>query len=46
LGVCLGCVCKVRLEGEDQDQIDDPLFEYQRVCTEGPVFVGQQIIWD
>ena len=46
LGVCLGCVCKVRLEGGGQDQSGDLLFEYQRVCTEGPVFLGQQIIWD
>ena len=30
LGVCLGCVCPVRI-GENQ-------IEYQRVCTEGPVF--------
>ena len=46
LGVCLGCVCKVRMEGEDQDQSGDPMFEYQRVCIEGPVFLSQQIIWD
>lgn len=37
LGVCLGCVCKVHMpEGG---------FEYQRVCTEGPVFNAEDIIW-
>ncbi|MYE88289.1 hypothetical protein F4X33_04755 [Candidatus Poribacteria bacterium] len=37
LGVCLGCVCKVRMP--------DDGFEYQRVCTEGPVFNAEEIIW-
>lgn len=37
LGVCLGCVCKVDT-GEGG-------FEYQRVCTEGPVFDAADIIW-
>ena len=37
LGVCLGCVCKV--------QMPDGGFEYQRVCTEGPVFNAKDIIW-
>lgn len=37
LGVCLGCVCKV--------QVPEGGFEYQRVCTEGPVFNAGNIIW-
>ena len=37
LGVCLGCVCKVQMPGGG--------FEYQRVCTEGPVFNAEEIIW-
>ena len=37
LGVCLGCVCKVQMPGGG--------FEYQRVCTEGPVFNAEDIIW-
>ena len=37
LGVCLGCVCKVKMP--------DGGFEYQRVCTEGPVFNAEHIIW-
>jgi len=37
MGVCLGCVCKVRTP--------DGGFEYQRVCTEGPVFDTKDIVW-
>ena len=38
MGVCLGCVCPVR--------IDKNSIEYQRVCTEGPVFNATDIAWD
>lgn len=38
LGVCLGCVCPVR--------IDSKRIEYQRVCTEGPVFYSTDIAWE
>lgn len=38
LGVCLGCVCPVR--------IDSKRIEYQRVCTEGPVFNSTDIAWE
>lgn len=37
MGVCLGCVCKIRTP--------DGGFEYQRVCTEGPVFDAKDIVW-
>ena len=38
MGVCLGCVCPVRIA---PDRV-----EYQRVCTEGPVFNSTDIAWD
>ena len=38
MGVCLGCVCPVRTDTDS--------FEYQRVCTEGPVFNATDIAWD
>ena len=38
MGVCLGCVCPVR--------IGDGQIEYQRVCTEGPVFNATEIAWE
>ena len=38
MGVCLGCVCPVH--------IGDNRIEYQRVCTEGPVFNAAEIAWE
>ncbi|MYF57264.1 dihydroorotate dehydrogenase electron transfer subunit [Candidatus Poribacteria bacterium] len=38
MGVCLGCVCPVR--------INENLIDYQRVCTEGPVFNATEIAWE
>ncbi len=37
LGVCLGCCIRVVGEGHGA---------YQRVCTEGPVFWADQVVWD
>ncbi len=36
LGVCLGC--SIRVEGEGHGT-------YQRVCTEGPVFWSERVVW-
>ena len=38
MGVCLGCVCPVRTGASS--------VEYQRVCTEGPVFNAVDVAWD
>jgi len=37
LGVCLGC--SIRVEGSGHEA-------YQRVCTEGPVFWAEKIVWE
>lgn len=37
LGACLGCVVKIRNKNSGHS--------YQRVCTEGPVFNGEDIVW-
>ena len=37
LGVCLGCC--IRVEGSGHEA-------YQRVCTEGPVFWAEKVIWE
>jgi dihydroorotate dehydrogenase electron transfer subunit len=37
LGVCLGCC--IRVEGEGHEA-------YQRVCTEGPVFWAERVVWE
>ena len=36
LGACLGCCVRVHSEGHEA---------YQRVCTEGPVFWAEKIVW-
>ena len=37
LGVCLGCCVRVQGTGHEA---------YQRVCTEGPVFWADKVVWD
>jgi len=37
LGVCLGCCIRVRGEGHGA---------YERVCTEGPVFWAEKVVWE
>ena len=37
LGVCLGCSIRVQGSGHEA---------YQRVCTEGPVFWADKVVWD
>jgi len=37
LGVCLGCCIRVQGSGHEA---------YQRVCTEGPVFWADKVVWD
>jgi dihydroorotate dehydrogenase electron transfer subunit len=37
LGVCLGCSIRVQGKGHDA---------YQRVCTEGPVFWSEKVVWE
>jgi dihydroorotate dehydrogenase electron transfer subunit len=37
LGVCLGCCIRVQGTGHEA---------YQRVCTEGPVFWSDKVVWD
>jgi len=37
VGTCLACVIKVKAGGS---------WEYQRTCTEGPVYDSRQILWE
>jgi dihydroorotate dehydrogenase electron transfer subunit len=39
IGVCYGCVVRVI-----QKNAEDPL--YKRVCTDGPIFNGNEVHWD
>jgi len=42
VGVCLGCVCKIKTDKKEKGM---PSFRYQRVCTEGPVFDAEKVIF-
>ena len=38
IGVCLSCVCETKKAGESESG-------YSRVCTEGPIFDANEIVW-
>ena len=49
MGVCLGCVCPVRVEvftPQRGSLPDAHQIAYARVCTEGPVFNASDIVWE
>jgi dihydroorotate dehydrogenase electron transfer subunit len=39
IGVCVGCTCKHKKK-EDKD------FQNKKVCTDGPVFWSEEVLWD
>jgi len=45
IGVCLGCVMKVKAkpEGNGENGTGEGGFEYKRVCKDGPVFYADEI---
>lgn len=38
-GACVGCICKIK-------DSENPGYEHKKVCKEGPVFLGSEVIWD
>lgn len=40
IGVCVGCVCKTK------DEASEDGWAYEKTCTDGPVFMGEEVIWD
>lgn len=40
IGVCVGCVCKQK----EPSEVDG--WSYKKTCTDGPVFMGEDVIWD
>lgn len=38
IGICMGCVVPIKTRGND--------FEYKRVCHDGPVFDGEEVIFE
>ncbi|WP_069998129.1 dihydroorotate dehydrogenase electron transfer subunit [Cellulosilyticum sp. I15G10I2] len=37
-GACVGCVCKIK----EDNQLG---YEHKKVCKDGPVFLGSEVIW-
>lgn len=40
-GACVGCVCKTRETDEGMEKV-----KLKKVCKDGPVFFGNEVIWD
>lgn len=40
IGVCVGCVCK------EKDKDSKQGWSHKKICTDGPVFWGREVIWD
>ena len=36
VGACMSCVCPIKV---------DSTYEYRRVCTDGPVFMANEVMW-
>jgi len=43
IGACLGCVCKIKTKDKKEDKVK---YKYKRVCVDGPVFKGSEVVWD
>ncbi len=43
IGACLGCVCKIKTKDKKECKVK---YEYKRVCADGPVFGGSEVVWD
>jgi len=43
IGACLGCVCKIKTKDKKESKVK---YEYKRVCVDGPIFEGSEVIWD
>jgi len=43
IGACLGCICKIKTRDKKDDKVK---YEYKRVCVDGPIFEGSEVVWD
>ena len=43
IGACLGCVCKIKTNDKKEYKVK---YEYKRVCVDGPVFGGSEVVLD
>lgn len=40
-GACVGCTCKIKVKTDNGIEI-----QQRRVCKHGPVFFGEEVVWD
>jgi dihydroorotate dehydrogenase electron transfer subunit len=45
VGACLACVCKAKVTGSQAGEAAGAQFDYQKVCTDGPVFTASEVIF-
>jgi len=45
IGACLGCVCKIKVKEKNNNQ-NQIKYIYKRVCVDGPIFEGSEVVWD
>ena len=45
IGACLGCVCKIKVKEKNNNQ-NQIRYIYKRVCVDGPIFEGSEVVWD
>jgi len=43
IGACLGCVCKIKTKDKKEYKVK---YEYKRVCVDGPIFEGSEVVWN
>jgi len=43
IGACLVCGCKIKTKDKKECKVK---YEYKRVCVDGQVFVGSEVVWD
>jgi dihydroorotate dehydrogenase electron transfer subunit len=43
IGACLGCICKIKSKDKREYKVK---YEYKRVCVDGPIFEGSEVVWD
>lgn len=44
-GACVGCTCKIK-ENDDNSGDGGGKIRLKKVCKDGPVFFGSEVIWD
>ena len=46
IGACLVCACAVKRQNAEADTAQEDLWQYAHVCKDGPVFRGDEVIFE